>query len=173
MAKKIIAGIGLLGLITLSLLIYHFVAKPKVAYIDVPKVFNGFEMKTEMQHKYKNTETIRKKIADSLSFDLQMLSRKLQENKNDKDLAYLFDLKRQEFFKKKKEMEEDNMVLSNQYDKQILEQMSQYVLDYGKKNNYDFIYGSDGNGTLMYAGDQYNLSEEIISYINNRYKGIE
>ena len=51
--------------------------------------------------------------------------------------------------------------------------MSQYILDYGKNNNYDLILGADGNGVLMYANDKMNISEEITKYINSRYKGIE
>jgi hypothetical protein len=33
--------------------------------------------------------------------------------------------------------------------------------------------GADGNGTLMYANDRFNISEEVTNYINDRYKGVE
>jgi outer membrane protein len=141
--------------------------------VDIPKVFGGFEMKKELQKKYKETETIRTKLLDSLSFHLQILSTKVRANKDDKELMYEFDVQRQDFFKRKKQIEEDNAALSAQYDKQILEQMSQYVMDYGKKNKYDLIFGTDGNGTLMFANEKYNISEDVTNYINDKYKGIE
>ncbi len=37
----------------------------------------------------------------------------------------------------------------------------------------DIIMGADGNGVLMYANEKYDKSEEIITYINKKYKGIE
>ena len=173
MIKKLFAVLGIIGLIVLSLWIYHNCFKPKVGYVDVPKVFNGFEMKKQYQEKYKKTETIRKRVVDSLSFELQLLSKKLKDNPKDENLKNEFDLRREDFFKRKNQIEQDNTALSGQYDKEILGQMSQYILDYGKNNNYDLILGADGNGVLMYANGKMNISEEITKYINSRYKGIE
>ena len=173
MVRNIVLGLGVIGLIVLSLFIYHANFATKVVYLDIPKVFNRFELKTELQEKYKKVEAGRKRILDSLAFNLQIMSKKLQSNQNDKQLMYEFDVKREEYFKRKNLTEQDNVSLSNQYDKQILEQMTQYIVEYGKKNKLDVIMGADGNGVLMYANEKYDRSEEIISYINKKYKGIE
>ena len=174
MTKKLIGILTVFFLVIISLVTYHIYFERKVAYVEITKVFNGFVMKKELQEKFEHTHNIRKKIVDSLSFDLQLLSKKLQDKKvNDKEMVDMFDMKREYFLKKKKEVEQDNAALSSQYDKQILEQMTQYVLDFGKKNHYDLIFGSDSNGSLMYANEKYNISQEIITYINNRYKGVE
>ena len=173
MLKKIASVIGIICLVIISLWVYHTSFRAKVAYVDVPKVFNGFEMKKEFQEKYKKTEGLRKRVLDSLSFDLQLLAKKLNANPKEQALINEFDMKREQFFKQKNQAGEDNAALSAQYDKQILEQMSQYIMDFGKKNNYDLILGADGNGTLMYANEKMNISDEIIVFINNKYKGIE
>jgi Skp family chaperone for outer membrane proteins len=173
MVKKIMLGLGMVGLIVMSLFIYHTYFTTKVVYIDIPKVFNRFDMKKELQEKYKKVESGRGRILDSLKFDLQLLSKKLKEDQKNKELMYEFDIKREDFFKQKSQIEQDNVALSNQYDKQILEQMTQYIIDYGKRNKLDIIMGADGNGVLMYANEKYDRSEEIISFINNKYKGIE
>lgn len=164
---------GIICLVFLSLFIYHSYFTTKIAYVDIPKVFNAFEMKKELQEKYKKTEIIRKRVLDSLSLELQILSKKIRADEKNKDLVYEFDLKREDFFKRKNLIEQDNANLSSQYDKQILEQMSQYMLDYGKKHGYDLILGADGNGTLMYANEKMNISEVITKYVNDRYKGLE
>lgn len=173
MIKNIALGLGIIGLIILSLFIYHKNFATKVVYIDIPKVFNRFDMKTELQEKYKKVEAGRKRIIDSLAFNLQIMSKKMQSNQNDKQLMYEFDVKREEYFKKKNLTEQDNVALSNQYDKQILERMTQYIVEYGKNNKLDIIMGADGNGVLMYANEKYDRSEEIITHINKKYKGIE
>jgi len=173
MKRKIIMSVALICLAVLPVLIYHTCFQSKVAYVDIPKVFAGFEMKKELQLKYKETETARAKLLDSLSFGLQRLSAKVKANKEDRELMYEFDAQRQDFFNRKKRLEEDNVALSNQYDKQILEQMSQYIMDYGKKKGYDLILGTEGNGTLMFANEKYNISTEVTEFINDKYKGIE
>jgi outer membrane protein len=173
MKKYVLAFILIAGLITLSLFIYHKCFEAKVVYVDTPVVFNGFAMTKELKDKFKNTQLIRQHVIDSIEFDLQVLAKKLGVDQNNKALVLQFDSARTEFIKRKRQNEEDNAVLSNQYDKQILEQMSQYILDYGKAHDYDVILGADGNGGLMYAREIYNISEEVKQYINDRYKGIE
>jgi outer membrane protein len=173
MIRKTVIALSGIVFIILSFYVYHTFFTSKVGYVDIPKVFNGFEMKKEFQEKYKKTAVLRKRVIDSLSLDLQLLAKRVQANKKDLDLVNEFDMKREEFFKRKNNSDQDNAALSNQYDKQILEQMSQYILDFGKKYKYDIIMGADGNGTLMYANDRFNISEEVTNYINDRYKGVE
>lgn len=174
MLKKIMIALSVVCLVLLSLFIYHTYFKQKVAYIDVPKVFNDFEMKKELADKYKKVEALRSRLLDSLSLDLQLMSSRLKgQAKPDQDLVKEFDLKRSDFLNKKRSIEEDNIVLSNQYDKQILERMSQYIVEFGKQNDYDLILGADGNGTVMYAKEMLDISKNVTVYINNKYKGIE
>lgn len=173
MLKKILNVCGIICLVMLSLFVYHSYFQKKVAYVDIPKVFNSFEMKKELQEKFKKTATVRKRIVDSLEFDLQVLSRKLQADQKNQTLITEFDLKREYYFKQKEQIEQDNAAMSNQFDKQILERMSQYMIDYGKENNYDLILGADGNGVLMYANEGMNISDDVSKYVNNKYKGVE
>lgn len=173
MLKKGFSIIGLVVLMCACIAVYHVFFVPKKGYVEISKVFNGFEMKKELQQKFERTHAARQKIIDSLSFDLQLLSREL--NDKQKDAAWMngFELKRQDYLKKKKAFDEDNNSLSNQYDKQILEQMTQYINEYGKQEDFDFIYGADGSGVLMYARDTYNISDKVIEFINDKYKGVE
>ena len=173
MFKKILNVCGIVCLVLLSLFVYHNYFQKKVAYVDIPKVFNAFEMKKELQEKFKKTAIVRKRVVDSLEFDLQLLSRKLQADQKNQALMSEFDMKREYYFKQKNQIEEDNAAMSNQYDKQILERMSQYMVDYGKENNYDLILGADGNGTVMYANEIMNISEDVSKYVNDKYKGVE
>lgn len=135
-------------------------------------------MKKELEKEYEKTQKGRDKILDSLSFNLKLMSKHLNEQKNskveiNKDELYQFEYNREEYLKLKKQYQEDNAVLSQKYDNQILAQLTQYVIEFGKKNNYDIILGADGNGSLMYSKESYNISDEIIVFINNKYKGID
>jgi Skp family chaperone for outer membrane proteins len=94
-----------------------------------------------------------------------------QEKKPEREKLIRFNILKEDFYKKKEDFAAENQALSKQYDTQIIQQMSQYVADYGKQNGYSFIYGNDGNGALMYAEDPKNISKEVLQYINSKYSG--
>ena len=177
--KQILINILLSALICLLILcLYHRYYSTKTAYVEINKVFNSFQMKAELEAKYKQTQKGRDRVLDSLAGNLKIMSKHLTQQKIakadiKKDELYQFEYSREEYLKLKSRYEEDNAALSRQYDNQILAQMTQYVIEFGKKNNYDIILGADGNGSLMYAKDAYNLSDEVILFINNKYKGVD
>jgi outer membrane protein len=144
----------------------------KVAYIDIKEVFEGFQMKKELQTKFEGTANARKLMLDSLGMQVKRLSMQIEGEKNpSKDLMIEFELKREEYFKKRDEFAESNSQMSAEYDQQILEQLSQYVKDFGKENKYVFIYGATEAGNIMYGEENANITKEVISYINKRYSG--
>ena len=162
---------------TIGLFVYHRMYEKKTAYIEIKKVFDGFQMKSELETKYKEVEKQKNKILDSLAFNLKVMSKHFNEAGNrsniDKGEVEQFGYHREEFLKLKEHYREENAALSQKYDSQILARLTQYMIEYGKKHNYDMIFGADGNGTLMYAKDANNISEEVIVFINAKYKGVD
>jgi len=153
---------------------FSYIEKPKTAYIFIPEVFEKFELKKDLEHKFLNTKNVRQKVLDSLAMQLRLLATKLDQEKIiTKENETLYNNAREDFYKKRQTFEEDNKQLSREYDNEILTQLNQYVKDYGQENNYKYIYGNDNNGSLMYAEENLNISKEIIKYINKKYKGVK
>jgi outer membrane protein len=152
---------------------YNTSNKPKFGYIELGEVFEKFDLKNELSAKLKRTLTARQKIADSIEVDLKVLSKKIEDEKGkNKDNIHLFEVKRENYYKQKRKTEEDNDALTKEYDKQIRTQLSQYVIEFGKAFNYRFIFGSDGNGSLMYGTDGENITKQVTEFINKKYKGV-
>ncbi|HXU25631.1 MAG TPA: OmpH family outer membrane protein [Bacteroidia bacterium] len=155
-----------------SWFIYDSMHKPKTGFIFIEEVFSGFLLKKELQGKYEKVTNSKKKILDSLEMSLKLMVAELdQEKKPEREKLIRFNVMKEDFYKKKEAFAAENQALSKQYDSQIIQQMSQYVADYGKQNGYSFIYGNDGNGALMYAEDSKNISKEVLQYINSKYSG--
>lgn len=147
---------------------------PNTGFIIIQEVYSGFDMKKEIEVKYNKTKNARDKILDSLELELKILARKIQsENEKNKETIEQFNVKRDEFVQRKQTYEEDNAALTKQYDLEILTQLNQYVKDFGEKNNYTYVFGNDGNGSLMYALEANNITKEVIEFINAKYKGVE
>lgn len=128
-------------------------------------------MKKEYEKKYEKTELARKKITDSLELELRMLYKQLQEEKQ-KESAILFEAKRESYLKQKNEFDQDNEQTKTTYNNQILNQINQYMKEYGKDRGYDIIFGAEGSGSVMYAKESIEITDEAVSYINKKYKGL-
>jgi outer membrane protein len=162
----------ILFLSLIGYLMYDRSLAPKLAYIELSKVFVEFQMKKELEVKLKVVREKRQSLMDSLKFELQILSKQIEEQKGkDKDRIAVFSVKRDAYFEKQKHFEEDDANTAKMFDDQIFTQLNQYVKDYGNKNGYLIILGAEGSGALMYAKESINITEEIKKYVNERYRG--
>lgn len=162
----------LLVLVLTGAVIYNWSNKSKLAFINTKLVFEEFKLKKELSKKFENETAYTKRFLDSVGFKLQTRAKYLELNKNAKqeEIAVFLDeketyLARLEMFSKEKNQ------LSSKYDEQILKQMNQYILDFGKENDYTYIFGSEGTGNIMYAKESEDISKQIIEYINKKYDG--
>lgn len=144
----------------------------RMAYINLEMVYNDFVLKKELEEKINKVQLTRQSILDSLKIRVQLLSKQV-EDKGGRDLHALERLQylREEFFAKERQFAEDNQAATQEYNKQILQQLNQYVQDFGKENQYRFIFGANGEGSIMYAQDLFNITEEVKKYVNEKYAG--
>lgn len=174
MNKKFNVFIVVLIVVLISVNLYTHFTKPKLALIEIQKVYDAFDLKKELETKFKNVQNQRKKVLDSLELELKLMYAGFgKEIKKDDPRVTTFNVKKNYFMQKQQLTQEDDQALSQQYDKEILTQLNQYVKDYGKEKGYTYIFGTDGNGSVMYAHESVDISVDVISYINNRYKGLK
>jgi outer membrane protein len=166
---KLLTGVPLI-LIILYLVYQHYQKSDKMGYIIIPEVYNQFELKKDFQKKYERSHTERKKKLDSLAIDIRMLGQKIDGRKG-KDTADigLFRRKRSLYFENRRMLNQDDSAQMKQYDEQILEQLNQYVKDYGNQHHYKFIFGN-GNGNIMQADSALNITGVVSKYVNERYQ---
>lgn len=144
----------------------------KTGYVDVITVFEGFEMKKELQIKLEHDLMSKQSSLDSLMFQLQSLNNELsaKQSPSNEEIQQFQSLQNY-YMQQKQLLEEYSQDLTSQYDAQILEQLSQYIKDYGQENGYDYVFGATGDGNILYGAAPANITEEVIEYINNSYQG--
>lgn len=157
-----------------SFVVFQYKTHPKVGYVNIKEIYEGFEMKKQMEQKYLKIKKSREKILDSLKFELNTLLKQIDSEKQKNPLTIReFELKRDLFLQKKTSFEEENNALTAEYDQGILTQLNQYIKDYGIQNNFSLLFGSDGNGSLMYGTEELNKTKEVLEYVNSKYNGVE
>lgn len=170
--NKILAGLALL--VSIAAVWWSYSSRVRTGYMDIQEVYQKFDLKIDLEKKFKKVSEERKRVTDSLELSLKVMESKLRTMKNIPDAqAQEYNNLRNEFLARAQQFEEDNKSLTNQYDKEILDQLNQYVKDYGKAEGYDFIFGNDGSGSVMHVNEKLNLTPQIIEYINSKYKGVK
>lgn len=53
----------------------------------------------------------------------------------------------------------------------VINDINDYVKDYGKKHNYAIVFGASGGGNIMYASKGADLTEIVLEGINKEFEG--
>ena len=80
-------------------------------------------------------------------------------------------LKRMGHFPSEEMFARQEQQLSEEYTASIWTRINEDLRSYGRARGYDFIYGATGDGGLMYAGDAYDVTEDAVGYLNQKYEG--
>ena len=144
----------LLAAIALTLTIRTMLSAPRVAYVVNETLFAEFEGKKDMESKLLNWKETEQKRIDSLFVRLANSKSGLEQLENH----------RQEILAAEQSM-------NSEFTQEIWSRINQLLGEYSKDNGYDYVFGASGNGSLMYAGEYENITEEVIDYINARYDG--
>jgi len=168
----IMVVISVISIMALTATIYMYLKQPKIAYVRVPYLYENFEFKKEMEAKLNNVMQMRKTMIDSMQLQLKMLAGRLQNEKKpaEKDIEEFKDEK-ERYISKKQQVDEDDNNASKRYADEILKQLTQYVQDYGKENGYTYIMGAEGSGGIMAADEKNDVTNDVLKYINEKYKG--
>jgi outer membrane protein len=54
---------------------------------------------------------------------------------------------------------------------EVLNQVNSYVKEYAKKHNYDIVYGTTMDGNILYGKEQYDITDDVLEYLNKQYRG--
>lgn len=169
MIKKITLAVTVI-LIIGCLMSFMSFGHLKVVYVNTYSVYNEFKLKKELEDKLKRTQLTRKVLLDSLRVKIQMASIKLDRS-DDRTFYAQLDKMKEGYYTKEKQYAEDNALQSQQYTDEVWKQLNQYIKDFGSEKGYDYIIGANGEGNLMYAKEQNDVSKELIQFVNEKYAG--
>ncbi|RKY70089.1 MAG: hypothetical protein DRQ24_09840 [Candidatus Latescibacterota bacterium] len=144
-------------------------AGEKYACINLEKVFNEYqktkdeEEKLTAEGKQKQAEIdTRLKEIDKLKEEMDLLSDKEKEKKK-KEL----DKKMEELRQFDRQARADLMKKRDTIIREILDEIDQGIKEYAKSKGYTIIFNSRA---LLYKQDKLDITDEVINYLNNRYK---
>lgn len=160
----LILAIGISSLI--AAVVYN--AIPKTAFVDNQELFNAFQGRKELENKLEQASNAQKATLDSLGLQIQALQQ--QSSIDDLGKQRLSQMM-QRYQQMNQEYQGYYQYKSQEYTEAIWKQISQYAIEYGQAHGYDYIFGIAGSGSLMYGKPHYDITEEVLNYINQKYEG--
>jgi len=156
MIKNILIGVNLSLVVGLGIYCIMNNTRQKSAYVLNQRLFDGFTGKKELEAKITSLRADNKHKIDSLAL-------LMEQKKNEPALIQYYSgiISGYELTEKQ---------VSDQYTSDIWKRLNQYIADFGKEKNYDFIFGTSGYGNLMYASDVHDVTDDVIEYVNKRYE---
>lgn len=149
----------------------------KTAYIDTIKLMEGYEELKDWESKgnVKKEEMERELQEEAQKLRLDAASFQNEAQSKGRQWA---ELKMQELQKRERDLgiKQETMLrqLQDEFGVKrdtIISQMKKHIKEYGKKEGYDYIYGTGDAASVLYAKEQYDITEEILEQLNKGFKG--
>ena len=171
MIKNVLIALALIaGVSALVLTLTN--KKPEMFYIEMGKVYEEFNLSKELNKELEDVIKSRKTITDSIYEQLRVKTQdlKYQQKKTMLEVQKLAKYE-EEYYYKQQEFEKENQLTVSDYNSKIWKQLNQYISDFGEEKKCEFIFGANGQGSIMFGSKGKNITEEIIKYVNDKYNG--
>lgn len=170
--KKVIIPFALVGVFTCMALLFSFFVKgEKTGYVNLQEVFQQFHGKIELEKRIQQSEWSTQLYLDSMNLHLEVLVGLQEKEKRNKRVGEEIVKVQKQIAHVQQQAYEINTKRSNDYTQQIWNQINQYVSDFGAENSFDYIFGAEGGGSVMYGKKEKDLTTQIVDYINTKYNG--
>jgi outer membrane protein len=168
--KSVLLSLLVVGVFALTAVTFIKNKPAKVVYVNMDELFNGFQMKKELENDFisrsnqiqKRIETLQIKITNFKEEVNQKISANYVDSLNRAN-TQLSDLNRQ--------FQEEYMPLKEQYDAQIQNQLLNYMKEFGKANDYDLVITNLNGSTVIFGSDDVNVTAEALEFVNQKYAG--
>ncbi len=148
----------------------------KTAYVDTTKIIKEYREMKEVEEEFTSKSDKVKMELDSLAQSFQKEVQEYQANMNGMSTAQRQE-KEQELMAKQQTIQQQQQMMGNQLRQEsdvvidsIVTKVKEYVKEYGKNNDYTYIFGSNESANIMYAKDGLDITEEILEKLNESYK---
>jgi len=151
----------LMGIIVAGI-IYFSDDKQSMTYVDNIQLFNGFNMTKDIKLIEEKKMNHKAKQLDSLYKMLQL--EKNQKSNQSKRLVM-------EINNQRDELQGIQENYKNNLSQDVWNRLNSYIAEYSENHEIEIVFGTNGNGNVMYAEKGIDITNEILEFSNNKYEG--
>ncbi len=177
MSKKFSIGLHVFSFLLIAFILFKVYGKREsIVFINTTKLVSGYE---GMKISQKSIEIIQGKFkanVDTLGVELENEIKKFEKerpNLNAKEIKLSEELlrgKQQQFYQYQQTMQKKSSEAEQMERSKIGEVIDAFLKEYGKRYSYKFILGANNLGNIVYADEEYDITDKVLNELNERYK---
>lgn len=148
----------------------------KTAYVDTSKVLEEYTQAKDIEAKYKaKAEEMGKELEVEVA-KFRSEAANFSKSAREKGEAWA-QQKGAELQRREQELGYAQQAMLQQLQKENAVEMDSMIKGikatiktYGKEKGYDYIYGTGDAASVLYAKDQYDITNDIVKMLNDKYK---
>ncbi|TCI93550.1 OmpH family outer membrane protein [Tenacibaculum sp. M341] len=175
--KKITLGIAIVALLFSVITFFYTQERSKLVYVDVNKLLEGYKRTKVVRADFEKKAKVLRANVDSLVTDWQKelkLYEKERANYSKKELQ----LKQELLGNKQQQINNYQQAIQKQIQEEdkkatqtVVNDINDYVTEFGKQKGYKMIFGASGGGNIMYADKSADLTEIVLEQLNAEFEG--
>ena len=175
--NKIALPIAIIALIASVSSFFYLQSSSDLVFVDVNKLLEGYKRTKIVRAEFDKKAKTMKSNVDSLMSNWQKELQAYEKERvsfSKKELELKKELlsnKQQQIGNyqqavQKQLQEEDQKVTQT-----VINDINDFVKEYGKKKGYKVIFGATGSGTIMYGEESSDLTDEVLEELNAEFEG--
>lgn len=168
----------LLSFVTLLCVIvtfFYLKSSSELVYVDVNKLIDGYSRTKVAKADFEKKATTLKANVDSLLTDWQKELQNYEKERASLSVKEL-ELKQQLLGNKQQQINGYQEAIQKQIQEEdkkttqtVINDINDYIKEYGKKKGYKIIFGASGGGNIMYADEATDLTADVLKGLNADY----
>lgn len=175
--KRASIVVAIAALLVSAFAVYKSSKSSELVYVDVNKLLEGYKRTKVVRAEFEKKAKTLSSNVDSLVADWQK-ELKAYEKERSKMSKKELELKQQLLGNKQQQVNNYQQAIQKQIQEEdkkvtqtVINDINDYVTEYGKKHNYKIIFGASGGGNIMYANESTDLTQKVLEGLNKEFKG--
>lgn len=149
----------------------------KTAYIDTAKLLTDYTEAKDLEAKYKaKSEEEQKKLeAEVNRFKSEYANFEKVARANGQAWA---EQNGQALMQKRDQLQYAQQAIGQKLQMEnaterdtMLNVIKKFIKEYSKKEGYDYVFGTEDVGSILYAQEKYDITKDVIKLLNDKYAG--
>ncbi|MFI1772537.1 OmpH family outer membrane protein [Thalassobellus citreus] len=175
--NKLALPLSLIAIAASVFSFFYLQSNSELVYVDVNKLMDGYQRTKIVKAQFEEKAKILKANVDSLMVDWQNEIKSYEKERSKMSKKEL-ELKQELLGNKQQQINNYQQAIQKQIQEEdkkstqtVINDINDYIKEYGKKHHYKIIFGASGGGNIMYAEDVTNLTQDVLNGLNAEFEG--
>ena len=175
--KKFSLPVSIIAIVIAVFSIVKSQQASELVYVDVNKLLEGYKRTKVVRGEFEVKAKTLKANVDSLVVGWQN-ELKIYEKERSKMSKKELELKQELLGNKQQQINNYQQAIQKQIQEEdkkatqtVINDINDYVKDYGKQQGHQIIFGASGSGNIMYANEASDLTQTVLDGLNAEFEG--